>query len=94
MWPQAAGELSGFANHLVSGNAGLTAAQIRMAIQLGDEIFAQKIKDKIRCPVCGGNGFMQNPSYTNAIISGTQNSHSPYCECAGCDGCGWKSFTL
>lgn len=41
MWPQAAGELRGFANHLARGQAGLTAAQIRMAIQLADERFKQ-----------------------------------------------------
>lgn len=38
MWPQAAGELAGFANRLRQGNAGLTAAQLDMAIQMGNEL--------------------------------------------------------
>lgn len=36
MWPQAAGELRGYANALNRGNAGITAAQMRMAVQMAD----------------------------------------------------------
>ena len=36
MWPQAKGELQGFQKHL-ERNAGITAAQLGMAIQLADE---------------------------------------------------------
>jgi hypothetical protein len=38
MWPQACGELRGFAKAL-SRNSGITAAQLRMAIQLAEEAF-------------------------------------------------------
>jgi len=37
LWPQAAGELLGFANALDRGNVGLTAAQIRLAVKLANE---------------------------------------------------------
>jgi hypothetical protein len=43
MWPQARGELSGFAKALMK-NSGITAAQLRMAIQLADEAF-NKLKE-------------------------------------------------
>lgn len=36
MWPQAAGELNSFAQTLRRSNAGLTAAQIEMAIQMAN----------------------------------------------------------
>lgn len=36
LWEQARGELRGFANALERGLAGLTAAQLRMAITLAD----------------------------------------------------------
>ncbi len=39
MWPQAAGELRGFANALERGKSGLTAAQLRMAIQMAEELY-------------------------------------------------------
>lgn len=42
LWPQARGELSGFANALARSNAGITAAQLRMAIQLADEAYANR----------------------------------------------------
>jgi hypothetical protein len=38
MWPQACGELRGFAKAL-SKDSGITAAQLRMAIQLAEEAF-------------------------------------------------------
>src|SRR5690242_2259064 len=34
LWPQAAGELRGFAEHLEAGRAGITADQIRLAVQM------------------------------------------------------------
>ncbi len=40
MWPQAAGELAAFQRALEQ-RAGLTASQLRMAIQLAQERFAQ-----------------------------------------------------
>ena len=39
LWPQARGELSGFANALDKRGAGITAAQLRMAVQLADEAY-------------------------------------------------------
>ena len=36
LWPQARRELLGFADHLARGNAGITAAQLRLAVQLAD----------------------------------------------------------
>lgn len=41
LWPQAAGELRGFARALASKNAGITAAQLRMAIQLAEERYKE-----------------------------------------------------
>jgi hypothetical protein len=37
LWPQARGELWAYAHALERGGAGLTAAQLRMAVQLADE---------------------------------------------------------
>lgn len=42
MWPQASGELRGFANALEHGKSGLTASQLRMAIQLADEAYNRR----------------------------------------------------
>lgn len=36
MWPSAAGELRGFANSLDGRGMGITAAQMRMAVQMAD----------------------------------------------------------
>lgn len=36
LWPQARGELLGFAQHLESRKAKITADQIRLAVLLGD----------------------------------------------------------
>lgn len=40
MWPQAKGELQGFQRHL-ERNAGITASQLGMALQLADEEFSR-----------------------------------------------------
>jgi hypothetical protein len=37
LWPQAARELAGYANHLERSHAGITADQIRMAVKLANE---------------------------------------------------------
>ena len=54
MWPQAAGELSGLVNHLQRTNAGITAAQIEMAIQMANAYLALlKTKEGVfvhQCP--------------------------------------------
>jgi hypothetical protein len=47
MWPQARGELLGFANALERGNSGITAAQIRMAVQLADEAVDRRSQDEL-----------------------------------------------
>lgn len=39
LWPQAARELGGFALHLERNGAGITALQLRMAIQLANEAY-------------------------------------------------------
>jgi hypothetical protein len=45
MWPQAKGELTAFANVLTrGGNAGITAAQLRMAILLAERAYSQLSK--------------------------------------------------
>jgi len=49
MWPQAAGELRGFQRHLERTGAGLTAAQIGMALQLAGVQF-----ENLREPECNG----------------------------------------
>lgn len=36
MWPQTAGELRGLRNHFLRTNAGITASQLGMALQLAD----------------------------------------------------------
>lgn len=41
VWRQSAGELLGFANHLERRNAGITAAQIRAAVALGNQRMSQ-----------------------------------------------------
>jgi hypothetical protein len=45
LWPQARGELLGFANALERENSGITAAQIRMAVQLADETIKLRTRD-------------------------------------------------
>lgn len=40
MWPQAAGELRGFAQALERGPAKITAMQLRMAIELAEQAYA------------------------------------------------------
>jgi hypothetical protein len=45
LWPQARGELLGFANALERGNSGITAAQIRMAVNLADEAIKLRERD-------------------------------------------------
>lgn len=42
LWPQAAAELRGFAEHLDRKNAGLTAAQLRMAVDMADGYAAER----------------------------------------------------
>lgn len=42
LWPQAAGGLRGFAGALERGNSGLTAAQLRLAVQMADAYYAQR----------------------------------------------------
>lgn len=37
MWPQTAGELRGLRNHFMRRNAGITASQLTMALQLAEE---------------------------------------------------------
>lgn len=44
MWPQARGELLGFANALERGKAGITAAQLRMTIWLADRGLKERQK--------------------------------------------------
>jgi hypothetical protein len=39
LWPSSRGELLGFASALERGKSGITAAQIRLAVQLADETF-------------------------------------------------------
>lgn len=46
MWPQAAGELRGFANALDRDKAGITAAQIRMAVQMANLYLASIMEKK------------------------------------------------
>lgn len=41
MWPQAKSELLGFANALERGSAGITASQLRMAVQLAQKRFEE-----------------------------------------------------
>lgn len=41
-WPQAAGELAGFANALDRKGQTITAEQIRMAVCMADELYRQK----------------------------------------------------
>jgi hypothetical protein len=43
LWPQAAGELRGFAIALERGSSGLTAAQLRLAIEMADEYYRRRI---------------------------------------------------
>ncbi len=45
LWPQAAGELAGFQKHL-EGNAGITASQLGMAIQLANAEFQRLSSEK------------------------------------------------
>ena len=44
MWPQAKGELGGFAYALARGGSGITAAQLRMAVVLADEAYSARSK--------------------------------------------------
>ena len=44
LWPQAAGELQGF-KRVLERNAGITAAQLEMALQLADSEF-QRLKSE------------------------------------------------
>lgn len=50
MWPQARGELQGFERHL-SVKAGITAAQLSMAIQLADAAFTAAAGQGASVPV-------------------------------------------
>lgn len=45
MWPQAAGELRGWANSLASRQMGITAAQLRMAIQMAEAYWKSMFGD-------------------------------------------------
>ncbi len=38
LWPQGRGELLGFANHLERTGAGITADQIRLALQMAQKV--------------------------------------------------------
>jgi hypothetical protein len=42
LWPQAAGELRGFAAVLGRIGSGLTAAQLRLAIEMADEYYRRR----------------------------------------------------
>lgn len=42
LWPQARSELLGFAKYLDSRNAGITACQIKLAVQLADRLLAER----------------------------------------------------
>ncbi len=44
-WEQGRGELLGFANALDRGQSGITASQLRMAIQLADEEYKRMRSD-------------------------------------------------
>jgi hypothetical protein len=50
LWPQAAGELRGFAIALARGDSGLTAAQLRLAIEMADEYYRQRINSDRMAP--------------------------------------------
>lgn len=45
MWPQAEGELRGLCNHFTRTNAGITASQLKMALQLAKAEF-QRLKEE------------------------------------------------
>ncbi len=48
MWPQAKGELLGFARALARGDSVITAAQLRMAVQMADN-YLKMLNTAPRC---------------------------------------------
>jgi hypothetical protein len=46
LWPSGRQELLGFANHLEQRSAAITAAQIRLAIEMADREFKRLNQDK------------------------------------------------
>jgi hypothetical protein len=94
MWPQAAGELRGYASVLERGNAGMTAAQMRMAVQLGEQSWKRLTLGKKPCTKCRNNGSIHNPDYDDAVKNPGKypaypNSPPPYIDCPACEGKAW-----
>jgi hypothetical protein len=87
-WPQAAGELRGFASVLPN----ITGSQIRMAVQFAQRTWEQLTVGKKRCGKCEGNGSINNPDYMERVknrdFKPGEEIH-PWVDCPVCKGECW-----